>query len=108
MVDWDVLVLGPLNGVYGEPVTYTPVAGAPFDISGVFDEAYAAVDLGAEPSVISARPVLGVRLSECPSGYDPENAQGDHFTVQRTGVTYVVKAGKTDGHGHARLEANLA
>ncbi len=106
MVDWDALVLGPLNAVFAESVLYTPAVGAPLQIDGVFDEAYTPVELVTDPSVISARPVLGVRIAQMPAGWDPEAAQGDQFTVTRTGHTYVVKAGKTDGHGHARLEAN--
>lgn len=107
MIDWDGAVLGPLNAVFGEPVTYTPRVGAPFPITGVFDEAYMPVTLVADPPVMSARPVLGVRLSEFPAGFDPEAAQGDHLTITRTGDTFVVKAGKNDSHGHARLELNL-
>lgn len=105
MVDWNGLVIGPLMEVFGEPVTYTPAGGSPISLTAVFDEAYTPVQLVADPSVMSVMPVLGVQLSQMPVGYDPENAQGDQFTVR--GHTYVVKAGKPDSHGAARLEANL-
>ena len=106
MVDWNALVLGPLNTVFGEPVTYTLASGIPIQVTGIFDEAYTPVELVADPSVNSARPVLGVRLSDFPADWAPERAQGEQLTIQRTGVAYVVKSGKPDGHGHARLELN--
>jgi hypothetical protein len=105
VIDWDGLVVGPLMDVFGEPVTYTPAYGSPLSITAIFDEAYTPAGIG-ELQLISARPVLGVRLSDFPADFDPENAQGDEFTVR--GRVYVVKAGKADSHGGARLEANLA
>lgn len=111
-IDWDALVGRPLVGVFGVPVLYQPAAGSPiaaggaFQIDGVFDKAYTPVDTGADPSAISTRPVLGVQLSQFPVGFDPERAQGDRFTIIATGLTYIVKAGKPDSHGAARLEAN--
>jgi hypothetical protein len=107
VIDWNAKVLAPVMGVFGEPVTYLPAIGSPFDITGVFDEAFTSVDLPGDSAVLSVRPVLGIRLAEFPAGFDPEMAQGDQFTVQRTGVTYTVKAGKPDGHGWARLDANI-
>lgn len=111
MIDWNTLVLGPLNAVFGEPAQYaqltTGVLGVPFGITVVFDEAYLPAELGGEPTAISARPVVGVRLSELPIGYAPAKAQGDTVLIQRTGELFVVKSGKTDGHGHARLELQV-
>lgn len=106
MINWDPYI-GDLIKIFGEPVSYVPTDAPAIQITAVFDEAYAPVQF-ADGDVISARPVLGVQLSQFPAGYDPEAAQGDRFTVLRTGLTYVVKAGKTDSHGGARLEANLA
>lgn len=107
-IDWDALVLAPLNAVFGEPLTYYPRTGAPFQITGVFDTAYTpvALDGNGDAGVISARPVCGVRLSEFPIGFDPEAAQKDQLIRVGTGVRYTVKAGKSDGHGHVRLELN--
>ena len=107
MIDWNALVLGPTMGVFGEPVTYN-IGLQSYALTAVFDEAFTSVDALSDPGVMSVHPVLGVRLSELPAGYDPENAQGDRFTVGRTGITYVVKSGRPDSHGHARLDANLA
>src|SRR5262245_13852016 len=106
MIDWDALVIGPAMDVFGEPVIYTPATGSPFTIHAIFDEAFVPVELIGESDVISVRPVLGIRLADFPVGYDPQTAQGDRYTVR--GRTYVVKAGKPDSHGGARLDANLA
>jgi hypothetical protein len=107
-IDWDALVLAPLNAVFGERITYYPRSGSPFDITGVFDTAYTnvALDGNGDPGVISVRPVCGVRLSEFPAGFKPEAAQKDELVRVSTGVRYTVKAGKPDGHGHARIELN--
>lgn len=110
MIDWDAKVLGPLNAVFGEAVTYTPTGGAALTVNGVFDEAYTPVDVPGDMSAISAHPVFGARVSEFPIGWTAKNAQGDVLVrlpnpaLGIVGGTYVVKAGKDDGHGHARLE----
>lgn len=106
MIDWDALVLGPLNKTFGEPCTYTPAGGAPLTVNGVFDEAYTPADVPGDTSVISARPVFGARVSEFPVGWAAKNAQGDSLVRLLTGATYIVKSGKDDGHGHARVELN--
>lgn len=106
MIDWNGLVLGPLMDVFGEPVTYTPAGGSPLSITAIFDEAYTPVQLVADPEVNAVMPVLGVQLSQFPAGFDPRNAQGDTFIAR--GKSYVVKNGKPDSHGGARLEANRA
>jgi hypothetical protein len=105
VIDWDTLVLGPLHSVFGEPVPvmYSIAGGAPFGVSGIFDEGARSVRLVTEPEFNEVAPVLGVRLSQFPAGYDPRNAQGDTFVVR--GVTYVVKDGRPDSHGAAHLEA---
>ena len=115
MIDWDAAVIGPTNSVFGEPILYWPSivsaiysAGVALPINGVFDEGYTPVTLVEDPAVSSTHPVLGVQLSQLPAAFDPINAQEDRFTVVRTGLTYIVKAGKPDGHGWARLDANLA
>ena len=67
-------------GVFGEPVDYT-AGSQSYALTAVFDEAFMSVNALSDPGVMSVHPVLGVRLSELPPGYDPENAQGDRFTV---------------------------
>jgi hypothetical protein len=109
VIDWSAVVLAPVMGVFGEQVVYMPAAGAPFTIQhGVFDDGFVAIDPFGPPAVLSSHPVLGILLSEFPTGFDAKEAQGDRFTVVATGKTYVVKDGEPDSHGHALLRANLA
>lgn len=108
MIDWDSAVLGPLQGVFGQPAEYTPAGGETVPITVVFDEAYLGVDEATGLPVTTARPVAGVQVSQLPAGYDAGNAQGDLLRIVKTGVLYVVKSGKPDGHGHARLDLNVA
>lgn len=71
-VDWDSVLLGPVHGVFGEPVTYMPARGMPFPIDGVFDKAYLASDaLGDGAPMSTTMPVLGVRLALFPAGAQP-------------------------------------
>lgn len=100
MIDWDAMVLSPLQGVFGEPVTYTTVTGQSLGITGVFDEAYRAVDgLGSSIYTSTAQPVLGIRAAELP--FPPQ--QGDQITVQRDNATYSVADVHPDGHGAIKL-----
>lgn len=109
MIDWNAIVLAPVMGVFGEQVLYQPAVGTPFGINhAVFDDGFTEVDPLGSPGVLSAKPVLGVKLSEFPFGFDAKEAQGDRFTVARTGVTYIVRSGEPDSHGHALLRANVA
>lgn len=107
MIDWDQH-LAAVHGVFGEPVLYRFADGDPAITiaDATFSEAFTTVDALAEPPVMGLRITLGIRLSALPVGYDPEQAQGDHFEVARTGRRYVVKSGRPDGKGWAMLEAN--
>jgi hypothetical protein len=89
--------------VFGEPVHYMPVAAAALDITGIYDDAYVEVDPAGGMGVTSARPVLGVQLSEFPS--PPQ--QRDRLTVVGTGETFIVKEVRPDNHGAAKLMLNL-
>jgi hypothetical protein len=109
VIDWNAVVLGPVMGVFGQQVLYQPANGTPFTIfHGVFDNGFVEVDPIGSPGVLSAKPVLGIQLSEFPAGFDAKEAQGDFFTMLSTGVTYIVKGGEADSHGHALLRANVA
>lgn len=100
-VDWDAEVLGPLMGVFAEPVRYRPRAGAPLTINGVFDDAYQKEMLFSDASVemTTVQAVLGVQLSQ----FSVPPAQNDQLTVVRTGGAYVVKDVRVDSHGGAKL-----
>ena len=109
MIDWDKALHAPVMAVFGQAVVYTCADGTVVNLAdAVFDEAFVPTDGLVDPTALGRSPVLGVRLAAFPAGYDPENAQGDTFTIAASGVIYVVKAGKPDGHGWAKLEANIA
>lgn len=105
MIDWDAMVVGPLLGVFGEAPSarprYTPAAGGvPFEIEGVFDDAYTGLVMSAdgEPEIATAEPVMGVRLADfIPHGVLPE--QGGTVEVPRVGKTFVVTNAEPDGKG---------
>ena len=102
MIDWDKAVLGPVHGVFGEPVIFMPSMGSPFPIDGVFDRAYLSVSpLGDGTMMTAAMPVLGVRLALFPPGAPP--IQHDKLQILSTGATYRVKEVQPDGHGEAKL-----
>lgn len=110
MLSFDELVVAPAIAAFGEasqgfdlPV-YTPAAGIPFQIDGVFDEAYREVDPVIGSPVSSTAPMLGVRLAAFPPGVVP--AQGDLLTI-RAG-NYVLREVRVDSHGWARLLLNEA
>ncbi|WP_431276273.1 head-tail joining protein [Variovorax ureilyticus] len=102
MIDWDSLVLGPLQGVFGEAVTHLPATGDPQAGSGIFDEAYREVDLAGGMAVTTEHPVLGIRISD----YPVLPVQGDQVIVH--GMTFVIREVQVDGHGAAKLLLNEA
>ncbi len=101
-IDWDALVLRPAMDIFGEPVLYTPTAGEPITITGVFDEAYTVVEEMDSRPVSSTYPVLGVRLAVFPV---PPQA-GDRLTIVAKNDLYTVREVRPDGHGAAKLLLN--
>jgi hypothetical protein len=103
------MVHGPVMQAFGEVarVQYTPAGGSPILVDGIFDEGARPVRLVDDPDVNEVAPLLGVRLSQFPAGFNPRNAKDDTFVVTRAGVTttYVVTDGKPDSHGWAQLTA---
>ena len=104
MIDWDNLVLAPLQTVFGEPVTFIPKFGLQFAGSGVFDEAYREVDLAGGMAVTTEMPVLGIRTSQMQNLLQ----QGDQVFVPSRNLTYVIREVRIDGHGSAKLLLNEA
>ena len=104
MINWDTLVLKPLQGVFGEPVTFLPAVGLPLAVFGIFDEAYREVDLAGGMAVTTEHPVLGIRTSDFPV----LPLQGDRVIVLSKGITYVIREVQVDGHGAAKLLLNEA
>ncbi|MBZ4256603.1 hypothetical protein LAN29_23820, partial [Mycobacterium tuberculosis] len=62
-VDWDLHLLSPLHGVFGDEHEYRPRNGTPFTINGIFDRGYAQVaeNLDGESEINTSSPMLGVR-----------------------------------------------
>jgi len=104
-IDWNAEVIGPLMGVFGEPVVYAPQAGATFQITGVYDKAFFAVDVETGSLVSTSQPTLGVQLSQFPSNYLPQ--QGDQLRIVGTGEQWEVREVHSDGKGGARLMLNV-
>jgi predicted permease len=102
VIDWDKNVLASLENVFGEPVQYMPAAGAAFQITGIFDEAYKEVDLSGGMGITTVGPVVGVRLSQ----FANLPKQGDQLTILRTAATYAVKEVRPDSHGSILLILN--
>lgn len=101
MIDWDAEVIGPLMGVFGESITYQPVVGGAFPVTGIFDDAYLKEVLfdDASTGVTEASAVLGVQIAQFPT----PPAQNDRLVVDRTGAVYVVREVRLDGHGAGKL-----
>jgi hypothetical protein len=103
VIDWDTLVIGPTVKVFGEPFTYLSQTFAPFDFTGVYDEAYREVDLAGGMGVTTTQPVVGIQLSQFPI----TPAQDDLLTCHRTSETFKVREARPDGHGWMKLHLNL-
>lgn len=106
MIDWDSLVLGPLETIFGEgrrpegrPMYY-PAGRQAYPIDGVFDSAYREVEL-VDPlvGVTSTQPVLGVRLS----AFRQSPVQDDEVYIPSVSKRYLVMEVRPDSHGWAKL-----
>ncbi|SOE85686.1 hypothetical protein SAMN05446935_6160 [Burkholderia sp. YR290] len=105
-INWNAEVIGPLMGVFGEPVTYMSLNGAPaFQVSGVYDKAFFAVNVETGSLVSTSQPTLGVQLSQFPSNALPQ--QGDQLVIVGTGEQWEVREVHPDSRGGARLMLNV-
>lgn len=111
IVDFDNLVNGVCIATFGEQaqaggkVTYTPQGGAPFQIDGIFDAAWADVSIGrgrhgAAVAVSTTAPRLGVRASDVPPGVSL--SQGDTY-ARANGDVFAVQDVNPDGFGYVYL-----
>lgn len=87
-----------VRGILGDAVTYTPSAGSPVSVKGIFDSAYVRADVG-DPGISTSGPALFVTLADLPA--DPETDYGATVTVGA--VVYQVHEVKPDGQGGAVL-----
>lgn len=104
MVNFDALVIGPLQGVFGEMVIFHPVIGSQLPVTGVFDKGYTKEVLFEDGSVgvTTFSPTLGIQLSQ----FTVQPVQNDRFYVPSVNTTYVVREPRLDGHGGMRLMLN--
>lgn len=107
--DWRA-VTDKMNGVvmktFGEPVRvmYMPASGAtPYEVDGVFDEAFLDLSIVDGAQVATVQPRLGVQLSQ----FTPAPVQDDQLQIIRTGSVYVVREARLDGWGGGGLMLNL-
>lgn len=100
-INWDGLVLGPLQKVFGVPVTYMPAAGGSFTVSGVFDDAYLKEVMfdDATTGVTEVSAVVGVQLSQ----FSALPKQNDRLSVPSANSTFLVREVRQDGRGAAKL-----
>ena len=99
MINWDTTVLAPLMAVFGESVTYRPLSGGSYAITGVFDDAYLKEILfeDATTGVTTVSAVLGVQLSQ----FQENPIQNDKLFIR--GTNYIVREVRADSHGGAKL-----
>ena len=106
-IDWDKLVLGPCERVFGEPALFIPAGQQPFTIAAVFDENF--IDLSELEGVreTAEQPIATVRLAAWPSGRR-HPIQGDQIAIHSVKSTYRVNEVRLDGKGGAMLMLNYA
>lgn len=107
--DWRA-VTDKMNGVamqtFGERerVLYAPATGeTPFEVDGIFDEAFLELRIVDGAQVATEQPTLGIQFSQ----FAIPPAQDDQLQIIRTGALYVVREPRPDGHGGGRLMLNL-
>lgn len=91
----------------GKKARYTPLDGPSFDLDGLFDEAWATIEIrqsrfGISP-VSTTKPCFGVRLADFPAGVTPE--QGAKI-VRANGKEYSISDAQPDGLGWVYLSLN--
>lgn len=84
-------------GTFGRLVTYYPQYEACFELRGIFDNAYIAVNPETGVPVDSSVPVLHIRLADLPCAPSP----GDRVDI--SGCFYRVVSNQPDGQGAAML-----
>lgn len=99
-----------MNGVvmdkFGEEarVLYMPASGeTPYEVDGVFDEAFLELTVVDGAQVATVQPRLGIQLSQ----FSHEPVQNDQLQILRTGAVYVVREPRLDGWGGGGLMLNL-
>ena len=96
------LIDSPIRKLLGSAVTYTPGGGAPQQVRGVFESAYARADAG-NPGISTAVPAFFARVSELAS-----NPMVDlEALVTVDGTVYRIREVQPDGLGGVVLLLHL-
>ena len=105
-VNWDALVIGPSQAIFGEKekISYFPQAGSELQITGIFDRGYHKENFFGDGSVgvTTVSPSLGIQLSQ----FSSVPVQNDRLFIVSTNTMYTVREVRIDGHGGARLLLN--
>lgn len=90
----------------GEPIVYTPGAGSPVTVQGIFDRGYlVATGQGlGDAGVMTTKPAVSVMLADLPS--DPKLDAAARLTIR--GEVFKVWKPEYDGQGRAVLVLQLA
>ncbi|WP_233854194.1 head-tail joining protein [Paraburkholderia sp. HD33-4] len=110
MIDWDTVLLSPVEGIFGQAANYIAADGTTTPINGVFDEAVTDVDVTDGIPVTTKLPCYGFRVIQLAT----PAAQGDTLLVFAASpaplvdTTYVVREVRVDGHGWCFLLLNNA
>jgi hypothetical protein len=110
VIDWDTVLLAPVEGVFGQTAMYQAAGGAQTPVNGVFDEAVTDVDVMDGVPVTTKRPCFGFRVIQLAT----PAAQGDSLLVYAAtpapsvDTTYIVREVRVDGHGWCFLLLNNA
>lgn len=89
---------------FGTVATYEALStpGVTIDVTGIFDAAHLAVDVGSGVPVSSANPIFTCRSADLTGG----GAQGDSFTIN--GTEYLARDIQPDGTGMTVVELERA
>ncbi len=100
MIDWDGLVLAPLQAVFADPIVFTPTISQPgvppFLARGIFAVKQVTVRT-EEGEFTDQQPTLGIRFAD----YAVPPKQGDSFA--RAGTVWNLYDVQPDGQGGADL-----
>lgn len=113
MIDWQQKTLAPLVNVFGQSAVFTRASeqhAVEYQVSGIFDEAYEALDVADGLQVSTKAPCFGINLADFP--FTPR--QKDMLLVRAAvpapavDTLYIIKNVMPDGHGGCKLLLNDA
>ena len=96
VIDFDKMVLAPLDKVFGQVVNYQSAsAGEAFPLQGIFTDGFKAPSFDADGSTKwnTSAPTLGVRAAD----FSAAPAKNDKVTI--SGKLYLVTDSRPDGVG---------